>query len=123
MQFIEVISGEFAKSEAALDLLEAKLRKGLGNASVTSEDVLEVALPAGRTATRAMTAVSDMPTVIIDLVTATKVDELDTIWIMASDGVFESSSRILHLQTALHVVTRVSANLGSAKRDLTNQHM
>lgn len=123
IQFIEVIAGEFAKSEAALDLLEAKLRKGLSNANVTSEDMLEAALPAGRTAARAMTSVSEMPTVSIDLVLATKVDELDAIWTMASDGAFESPSRKLHIQTALNIVTRVTANMSSAKRNLTHTHL
>lgn len=123
IQFIEVIAGEFAKSEAALDLLEAKLRKGLSNTNITSEDMLEVALPAGRTASRAMTSVSEMPDVSIDLVSATKVDELDTIWTMASEGVFESSSRKLHIQTALNIVTRVTANMSSAKGDLTHTHL
>ena len=123
MQFIEVIAGEFAKSEAALDLLEAKLLKGLQNAGVTSEDMLDVALPAGRTAARAMTSVSEMPAVSIDLVLATKVDELDAIWTMASDGAFESSSRKLHIQTALNIVTRVTANMSLAKRDLTHTHL
>ena len=80
IQFIEVIAGEFAKSEAALDLLEAKLRKGLNNADVTSGDMLEAALQASRTAVRAMTSVSELPTVSIDLVSATKVDELENIW-------------------------------------------
>lgn len=123
VQFIEVMSGEFAKSEAALDLLEAKLRKALSNQGVTSDDVLEVALPAGRTATRAMTSVSDMPAVVIDLVAATKVDELDVIWNMASDGVFESEARTVHIQTALNIVTRVTANMASAKKDLTHTHL
>jgi len=89
IQFIEVIAGEFAKTELALDLLESKLWKGLANTAVTSEDMLEVALPAGRTAARAMTSVSEMPAVTIDLVSATKVDELDAIWTMASEGLFE----------------------------------
>lgn len=123
IQFIEVIAGEFAKTELALDLLESKLWKGLANTAVTSEDMLEVALPAGRTAARAMTSVSEMPAVTIDLVSATKVDELDAIWTMASEGLFESSSRTLHIQTALNIVTRVSANMSSAKRDLTHTHL
>ena len=123
IQFIEVIAGEFAKSEAALDLLEAKLRKELSNTNVTSEDMLEVALPAGRTAARAMTSVSEMSAVSIDLVSATKVDELDAIWTMASEGAFESSSRKLHIQTALNIVTCVTANMSSAKRDLTHTHL
>jgi len=104
-------------------LLEAKLRKALSNQGVTSDDVLEVALPAGRTATRAMTSVSDMPAVVIDLVAATKVDELDVIWNMASDGVFESEARTVHIQTALNIVTRVTANMASAKKDLTHTHL
>ena len=123
IQFIEVIAGEFAKSEAALDLLEAKLRKELSNTNVTSEDMLEVALPAGRTAAIAMTSVSEMSAVSIDLVSATKVDELDAIWTMASEGAFESSSRKLHIQTALNIVTCVTANMSSAKRDLTHTHL
>lgn len=123
IQFIEVIAGEFAKSEVALDLLEARLRKGLRNPNVTSEDMLEVALPAGRTAARAMTSVSEIPAVSIDLVSATKVDELDAIWTMASEGAFESSSRKLHIQTALNIVTRVTANMSLAKRDLTHTHL
>lgn len=123
IQFIEVIAGEFAKSEAALDLLEAKLRKGLNNADVTSEDMLEVALPAYRTAGRAMTSVSEMPTVFIDLFSATKVDELDAILMMADEQAFESPSRKLQIQTALNIVTRVTANMSSAKRDLTHTHL
>lgn len=121
--FIEVISGEFAKSEAALDLLEAKLCKGLGNSDVTSGDVLEVVVPASRTAARAMTTVSNMPAVVVDLVTATKVDELDVIWNMASEGLFETACRSQHIGTALNIVTRVAANMASAKKDLTHTHL
>jgi len=123
VQFIEVISSEFAKSEAALDLLEAKLRKALSNCGVTSEDVLEVALPAGRIANRAMTSVSNMPDVVVDLVTATKVDELDDIWNMAANGTFESASRTLHIQTALNIVTRVTDSMASAKKVLIHTHL
>lgn len=123
IQFIEVISVEFAKSEAALDLLEAKLRKGLNNTDVTSDDILEVAVPASRTAGRAMTSVSEMPAVTIDLFSATNVDELDEILIMADEQAFESASRKLHIQTAMNILTRVTANMSSAKRDLTHTHL
>ena len=90
---------------------------------MTSEDVLEVALPAGRIANRAMTSVSNMPDVVVDLVTATKVDELDDIWNMAANGTFESASRTLHIQTALNIVTRVTASMASAKKVLIHTHL
>jgi hypothetical protein len=107
IQFIEVITVEFAKSEAALDLLEARLRKALNNTDVTS----------------AMTSVSEMPAVAVDLFSATNVDELDAIMIMADEQVFESGTRKLHIQTAMNILTRVTANMASAKRDLTHTHL
>ena len=123
IQFIEVITVEFAKSEAALDLLEARLRKALNNTDVTSEDILEVVVPAYRTSGRAMTSVSEMPAVAVDLFSATNVDELDAIMIMADEQVFESGTRKLHIQTAMNILTRVTANMASAKRDLTHTHL
>lgn len=123
VQFIEFIAGEFAKCEASLDVLESKLRRGLNHDSVTSADVLEVALPAGRTCARSMRTISEMRTVTEDLVVSTNVDQLDEIWVMADEGEFENKARALHFRTAIHIVTRVSANMASAKAQLTSAHL
>ena len=123
VQFIELIAGEFAKCEASLDLLESKLRKAIVNPSITSEDILDVALPAGRTSGRSMRTVSDMPAVKTDMISTTCVDQLDEIWQMASDDSFADASRTLSLKTALNIVTRASSNLASAKSELIAKHL
>ncbi|WP_224815179.1 hypothetical protein [Hasllibacter sp. MH4015] len=123
VQFIEVISVQFADCEASLDLLEAKLRKSLVHPEISSAEILEFALPAGRKASRAMRSVSEMPAVQLDLIAQTRVDELDAIWQMASEDEFSESTRALAIKTALNIVTRVSANLSSAKSTILAKHL
>ena len=123
MQFIEFIAGEFAKCEASLDLLETKVRKGLRDASISSLEILDVAVPAGRAANRAMRAISEVPAVQKDLVKETKVGELDEIWTMADEDAFGSETRSLHLRTALKIILRVSANLATSKQELIHTHL
>lgn len=114
---------EFGKIDASLDALEVMLRRASKKTSISSHDILNVALPAVRISGRALTAVSGMPAVSQDLVSLSGVDELDEVLTLADDEAFDSSTRALHINAALNIVTRVSARCASTKLEVQSTHL